>query len=319
MPSVFSKYKNLPIEVRNRVWEFLPMNDLVCYSRTSGSNRIQVQDFIRRNTNDEIRRFVRDPNALQLLLWENRAIISGSVALAALISFELRDWQPGDMDIYTTPSKVDKFLTQLVGVEGYTIVSRSKTDDQYITPSGIMEVIKLVNTQGAHTDLILSENKCSFTQTLNFYGSHVSNGITGRGIVCLYPQTTLNYRVLMNLPALYPNSLSIPLSVQRCMVKYTKRGFKFEINPLAYLRNPHDCIRSPQCPHTGRNLYDRSVMAIAFHRGCNDKEFVPNSMHRVFRGLFYNSWCIGGDACNLDDFDAASLGHYLLEVKLHSV
>jgi len=316
MPPVFSKHDNLPNEVRSRVWEFLPINDLICYSQTSGSNRIQMQDFIRRNTNDEVRRFVRDPNTLQHLLWSTRSIISGSVALAALISFELRDWQPRDMDIYTTPSKVNIFLTQLMEVEGYTIVARSNTNDNYVTPGGIVEVIKLSNIQGARADLIVSDNKCPFTQTLKFYGSHVSNGITGRGIVCLYPQTTLNYRVMMNLPALHPNSLSIPVSVQRCMVKYTKRGFNFDINSLAYLRNPHDCVKSSQCPHTGRNLYDHSVLALAFHHGKRDGAFLPNTMKRVFRGPFYNAWCIGGGACNLDDFHPVSLGHYLLEVRL---
>jgi hypothetical protein len=311
----------LPNKVHSQVWEFLPLKDLLHYTQTSRPNRLQVQDFIRRNTNDKVRRFVRDPNALQCLLWNTQSIISGSVALAALISFELRNWQPGDMDIYTTPSKVHKFLARLVDREGYRIISRSNIHDSehYVTDGGIREVIKLTNSQGAHMNLISSDNKCPFTQTLKFYSSHVSNGITGQGIVCLYPQTTLNYRVLMNLPTLYPSSLSIPLSVQKCMVKYMKRGFTFEINSLAYLHNPHSCITSSQCPCTGRNLFDHSMVALAFYNGRSDGEFVPNSMCRIFQAQYYNSWCIRGDACNLEEADPVSLSNYLLEMRLNNM
>ena len=195
-----------------------------------------------------------------------------------------------------SPSKVDKFLTHLVVKEGYRIISRLNTDEHYVTHGGIREVVKLINVQGAHANVISLDAKCPFMQTLKFYSSHVSNGITGQGIVCLYPQTTLNYRVLMNLPALYPDSLSIPLSMQRCMVKYMQRGFMFEINPLAYLRNLHECATSSQCPHTGRNVFDHSMMALAFHYGKINGEFLPNSICRVFQGQYYNCWCIGGDA-----------------------
>jgi hypothetical protein len=97
-------------------------NDRVHYAHTSGLNQLQVQDFIHRNTNNKVRHFVRDPNVLQHLLWSTQSIISGSVALAALILLELRDGQPANKDIDTTPSKISNFLTHLMGREGYMII-----------------------------------------------------------------------------------------------------------------------------------------------------------------------------------------------------
>ena len=83
MPAVFSKFENregqmiqiLRHEVWSRMWEFLPIKDLIYYAQTSRTNWILVQDFIRRNTNNEGRCFVKDPNSLQRLLWSMWSII----------------------------------------------------------------------------------------------------------------------------------------------------------------------------------------------------------------------------------------------------
>jgi hypothetical protein len=179
----------MPLEVENRIWQFMPLKDLLAYGNTSGTHRLEIQDFTRRETNDAIRPFCRDPHAILELLWKTNSIISGSVALAALITFELRNWQPEDMDIYTTRKHAKKILEHMQTKEKFEVASRfSKENSGYDNLGSIKEVINLVNERGRRLDVIVSRQKCAFTPALRFYGSQVVNGITGRGLVCAYPQ-----------------------------------------------------------------------------------------------------------------------------------
>jgi hypothetical protein len=288
-----------PIEIVNRIWGFLSLNNILSYVTTSGLNHLHVQDFLRRSTNDEIRPFCTDPSALQGVLWQSRSVISGSVALACMIPVSLRDWKPKDMDIYTTTSKAGCILAHLINVEAYMILLESaQSDPTYISIGNIHEIIKLISPTGRCVDLIVTNSKSVLSTVLKFYGTHVANAITGHGLISTYPFRTLNYEVVMNANA-GPVQTSPTIAVQKCMVKYTARNFMFAINPIVHLKHPHHCGISYSCPHTHRNLFDGGVLAIASHNTSLPANFVRNDINKVYNGKYGNVWCLGGGTCNL--------------------
>jgi hypothetical protein len=189
----------LAVELVHRIWEFLSMPDLLVYGNTSAATHTQVQDFIRRKTNDEIGRLCQNPEAFRSMLWKNKSIISGSVALAALIPDQLCDWQPSDMDIYTTSEMVKNVVTYLEKVEGYKVESTKETpSSNYAGVGGIKEVLRLTDSNGRWMDVIICDQRAVLSVLFGFYGTQVFNAITGHGLICLYPAPTFGYRSLSN-------------------------------------------------------------------------------------------------------------------------
>lgn len=319
--------RDFPIETIERILDFLPVRDILAYGDTNIGNRIQIQKFVRRKTDEEIGRFCMNPQRLRAMLWGTRSIISGSVVLAVLIPYELRDWMPGDMDIYTTENGASQVMNYLKDKEGYKVIPGGTAKPAtYVVVGGIREVIKLQRAGGQKIDLIVSITKSAFSPIFKFYGTHVMNVITGRGLLCMYAKYTLGFQALFNLGVLNPNFAALPFDVEKCLVKYTQRGFQFDPHPVIYAKTPHECKKSKCCPHTVRRLYDEGVLVVTFcelpstdRKKKNKKKsksaFVPNDLSRVFNGLHQNVWTMGGGPCDLNRGPLMSLGHILLEVK----
>lgn len=321
--------RDFPIETIERILDFLPLRDIIAYGNTTISNRIQIQEFLRRKTDAEIRRFCVNPQGLRAMLWATRSIISGSVVLAVLVPYELRDWMPADMDIYTTERRVSKVMNFLRDEEGYEVVpGGTGKPATYIVVGGIKEVIKLQRAGGQKIDLIVSITRSALSPVFKFYGTHVMNAITGRGFLCTYAKYTLENRVMFNSGVVNANFAALPLDVEKCMVKYTQRGFQFDPHPVIYAKDPHECKISKCCPHTIRRLYDEGVLTVAFCdiapseksalKKKNKKSksvFIPNDLSHVFNGLHHNIWTMGGGPCDLNNGPLLSLGHILMEIK----
>ena len=102
------------------------------------------------------------------------------------------------------------------------------------------------------------------------------------------------------------------------MVKYAKRGFKFEINALRYLNDPHCCMQSSSCPHTYWHLWDVGVLAISFHDNeISSKEFVGNAVDGTYNGGYGIVWCMGGDPCKVSDPLPLVTDSYLMQMRFH--
>jgi hypothetical protein len=293
-------------ELVSRVWEFLPIKALIKYGNLSKANRKQIQAFMQRMTDDEIRPFCRRPQELRAILWTTQSIISGSVALAALQPFQLHDWSPGDMDIYTTTQKTTTIVEFLTQKEGYEKPIHTKTsndsDSHYHAPGTIADIITLSHKRGTYIDLIVSNNESALTPIFNFYGSHVINAVTGHGIFSAYPDHTINHRALFNGGAHDASFVHMPPSLQKCMLKYITRGFQFDVNAVVYLKAPHhaDCKVSSSCPHTVRTLYDMGCLTLAFDQGPKTNQFVHNTMENIYNGEYTNMWSMGGTACDFN-------------------
>jgi hypothetical protein len=162
-PNMAGQLGLFPIEIVNQLWQFLPLHDLIQYGNTSGVNQLHVQDFVRHITNDKIRAFFDDPRGLQNLLWHTNSIISRSVALACLFPFELCNWCPRDMDIYTTEAALPRVLDYLISKEYRIVSGDSRNASHYASPNSIRLVIKLTNNKGQTIDLIVADLHSSLT------------------------------------------------------------------------------------------------------------------------------------------------------------
>lgn len=286
------------LEVVHYIFMFLPIRSLWAYGNTSTFNRLCIQEFIRLSINDELRPFCEDPVALQAVIWKTRSIISGSVALAVLMPFHLRKWDPTDMDIYVTSRALKRVIRHLERREGYRVAAertQPNIPNLYKHTGSIKEVIKLVKDNGRKIDIILSNKESALTPIFCFYGTHVMNAITGRGLFCVYPNRTLSQKVVLNAHS----SMGNP-HVQGCIVKYTKRGFCFGINAIVGLNAPHYCTLSRGCPHTYRSLFDKGVLVFSTHKAAIRTKFLSNNMAVAFNGRHTNGWILGGDPCDVE-------------------
>ena len=114
-----------PGELIRDIWETMPLQDLIAYGNTCRLNWLRVQDVICQLTDNEIHGFCTDPVGFHAMLWTNKSMVSGSVALAALVLSKLQSWQPYDMDMYTSSRRLNRVLKYLEKVDGYKIVLRT--------------------------------------------------------------------------------------------------------------------------------------------------------------------------------------------------
>ena len=215
-----------PGELIRDIWETMPLQDLIAYGNTCRLNWLRIQDVIHQLTDNEIHQFCTDPVGFRAMLWTNKSMVSGSVALAALVLSKLQSWQPYDMDMYTSSRRLNRVLKYLEKVDGYKIVLRTVTrPNDYLDMGGIREFVKMGNTRGLCMDVIVSDQKSIFGQVFRFYGSHLFNGITDWGLISMYPGQTLAGQSLWNSNA--HRAGRIPIGVQKSVVKYTTRGYDF--------------------------------------------------------------------------------------------
>ena len=145
-----------------------------------------------------------DSRALQNMLWQTCSLISGSIALAALLPYQLPTWNPQDIDIYTTEQSFRKVLAHVL-TDGYTIMVDTTTNPKYPGPTSIALVVTLSGPKWLNLDIIVRCTKCALTLIFKYYGSHVINCITHHGLYSSYPYHTLANSVL----ATHPSSLQI--------------------------------------------------------------------------------------------------------------
>lgn len=294
------------------IWEFLPFTDLLSYADTSKVNRIYVQLFIVRTTNDEIRPFCVDPVRFRRVLWDTELVISGSVALASMLPATSRDWKPTDMDVYTTEDRAHIVHQYLTTREKYRPLYVFDSHNPYYNNGGSLKrVVRLVKAKGSKIDLIIVSHKFSITGVCSFYGTHVMNAITGRGLWSAYPKLTIERRSIINA-SLNPFIFSMSHAVQKCVLKYANRGYEFPINAIIWWRSRHTCNRSFSCPHTARSSLDKGCLVV----GAPDNDFqlfVRNNMESVFNGNYRTLWRMGGDRCNLEE-RAIGAPPYIAEV-----
>lgn len=297
-------------EVMDAIWEFTPVQSLVDYGNTSRVNRARVQIYFQRSISKEVKPFCKETSQFLELVWETGSIVSGSVALAVLEPRRLRVWTPNDMDVYTTSHEKDNLIAYLIKEEGYEEESNLPATHSFYSNRVLKQVIKLVNGKGKRIEIMVVDTKSPVTAVLSFYGTHVMNILSGRGILAVYPRHTLSKRAIYNT-ALTPYLLRLPFAIQKCIVKYSSRDYVFSLNAVHYLSAPHVCGESYSCPHSTRNLMDKGGMTINTH--IYDNQFTPNTAQSVLQPGYSNQWRLAGDPCDFEK-EPFGMGGFVREI-----
>ena len=160
----------LPPEIVANVWHHLTIKDLVIYGACSRVLYDQVHNAIRDTVHATIRNFVDDPTRMLNIMLEQKAVISGSVALYVMFSINIireatdaYGWRPGDMDLYVPNHEqhdnVQPLIAYLTKYEGYQL-SDPYTPNTYSLYDEIKDIIPLINSSPRF--LLLSRYRLSF-------------------------------------------------------------------------------------------------------------------------------------------------------------
>jgi hypothetical protein len=209
-----------------------------------------------------------------------------------------------------------KFLDYLIE-EGYRVVEkRPLTQSGANCHESISEIVKFGRSDRPPINLMIISMKSSLTAVFKTYGSHLSNAITGTGIFCAHPHLMLEHSVIINNSRVPNFFYSAPEHFQRSVVKYAKRGFQFQPNPILTLSVDHECKHSTCCPHTRRNIFDKGCLTICTTDAELPNAFVSNSMQLMWQGHYGNVWAFGGDPCNLGIEPPCAIGDFMWENKI---
>ncbi|KAL1940480.1 hypothetical protein VTO73DRAFT_9052 [Trametes versicolor] len=153
-----------------------------------------------------------DVDALDAVLREYRAVVSGSVALHFFLSDE--SWVPGDIDIYVPDAVFDAMCERLLTDDALGCHAASR---QYLLGRrvermvdvldtgmryAVKDVVRLITRTGRGLDLVRS----------------LRNFLTPDLCVCAHPDATFRRQAILKSPPLYRGD-------HRAIAKYLSRGF----------------------------------------------------------------------------------------------
>jgi hypothetical protein len=142
------------------------------------------------------------------------------------------------------------------------------------------------------------------------------NCITGRGIYCAYPYHTLKGHVVVNASVVTTHFFNMTNVLHKYIIKYTKRGFTFQINPVIYLSSPCTCKHANYCPHTVHHIFDLRGLVVAYNSTTHPSIFLHNKMRKIWRGRMLTVWAFGGPACNVEQVPPRITDGFLSEIPL---
>jgi len=269
-----------PIELVGKVWDYLTLTDLLRYSKTSKCNYNDVHNAIRDSVHQVLGQFCLDPARFLAELRKEHAIVSGSVALYAMLGVTFgggndneQDWKLNDIDVYVPILDICKagapFVTYMAYMEGYHHVGRRvRAEEGYILFPEVKDIISLQKGT-IRMDVILSGSRSSLKPILRYHSTPVMNGISGNGMFSAYPEMTCAYHGNFN-PMVFVLDRSSPklppVNVRRAFHKYTARSFDIRRNPSCWSDSDvvHVCTKSSHCPLTTRNVEDWGCLYITF-------------------------------------------------------
>lgn len=180
-----------------QIFPFLDLVTLHRMARVSHDLQLKIQTYLRCQVHGTLRHWFRDPVGFRSCMRDNRALISGSVALAAALQ---STWFPNDLDIYVPKGYRYPMLRYLVTKEGYRpLRTETATSISYLFSRPVIKsVTKLVkgdNDKSPRTirriDIIEAVTRSPFCPLTLFPGTWAINWIDADQIAVAYPQLTL--------------------------------------------------------------------------------------------------------------------------------
>jgi hypothetical protein len=283
----------MPVDVLIAVLSLLTLPDLMAFRCCSKSTKNIVMVLYYHNVLRILARFFPDPASLLRSLDQNNGIISGSVALYAIITQTQPEWTPMDVDIYVTDFHASKLIEHILSVQHYVFQSEATpTRNKYTELDDVKKVMTFGN--GAHNiDIIISDNSCVEGHVFRFHSTPVMNFINGRGVYCAYPLLTLNMRGIIHSQCWKLNKQP-KIKMLACVAKYRDRGFDIVRDPKIWPDcAEHTCFRSGTCPHTIRAVNDNRGLWIPLQP---QNQYDPRN---VINRTYSTVWTLGGECKGL--------------------
>lgn len=180
-----------------QIFPFLDLVTLHHISHVSRSLRLEVKTYLRCQLHRTLRHWFFDPVAFRSCMRDNRAVISGSVALAIVLQ---STWYPNDLDIYVPKGYRYPMLHYLISKEGYRpIRTETATNISYLFSRPVIRsVTTLVKDDDRklprtirRIDIIEAVTRSPFCPLTLFPGTWAINWIDADEIAVSYPRLTL--------------------------------------------------------------------------------------------------------------------------------
>ncbi|PIL35521.1 hypothetical protein GSI_02249 [Ganoderma sinense ZZ0214-1] len=237
-----------------------------------------------------LRPFVVNGRGFRDMLNNTGSVISGSFAVA--ITGE-HQFQPGDLDIYTTEQELHTVIVFLQQQERFVVVSEG---DPHIEDysGGAKRLIRLRRDSTA-IDIIVSLTQSPTLPIAHFWSTPVMLFLSGDAICLPYPTSFEKGLGLLN-----PGRLPMEDDMRTPLVdKYQDRGFKICEREVEWYPNrahapPCGGPRSPTCPVNVRHFGDRLCLTTSL------KTVTNRSLESPFQGVvarLTTVWWRGGTGC----------------------
>lgn len=197
-------------------------------------------------------------------------VISKSWALAAIYPNE---WTPQELDFYTTglPRESHRTFYAFLESQGYTAEPYSGFDCSTSCVSGanhaIRDVYRFLKKNHPPVNLTISTS-WHLEPIFALQSTVLMNYIAWYGLVCLYPQLTLQRRGLIN-------QHEVSTNVTLCLTEYRERGFDLRANVNKWDDTRiHRCAVDTFCPATVGHISSHFVAFAPFDYGNILDDFV---------------------------------------------
>lgn len=189
-----------------------------------------------------LKHFQIDPKTFLEFLTRSDTIISGS---AALLVFCPGLFTPGDLDIYCAEEKLNEVLDFFETFTEYRSPEESPAEEELArdvdynlwaaSENYIAKVLKLYCspqpesecTEATMVNIIAVRRIHPITSISHFHSTPVMNIITGKGVICMYPEITLRMRGVVNTQR---HTTAPTEKFGNCLNKYRKRGFELALS-----------------------------------------------------------------------------------------
>ncbi|KAF5331246.1 hypothetical protein D9611_013148 [Ephemerocybe angulata] len=249
-PSFITRWVKLPIELKELIFSFLSLSDIISFCDVSLPFRLFALEYLRLRLTQLTEQYDLSLYTLMLILDRSNTVISGSVALELVHPTGLR---PNNLDFFCPNQEADGVCSFLLS-KNYNIVV-----DPPVLPLIIDDVpghncIDAVTTLRHGTKqstihVIVSSSSSPLAPIFASHSTFVMNFISASGIYSCYPGLTEQNTGMRNI-----TDKLVPVQPRRLLdqEKYVQRGFSFiEGCPPLSGRCPHpygeSCLHRPRC------------------------------------------------------------------------
>ncbi|KAJ3518822.1 hypothetical protein NMY22_g13491 [Coprinellus aureogranulatus] len=276
------------VDVQRVLKENMNLQSLVEISALSAQDRTDAKFEIRRRVDRQLEHFKLDPAVVFTALDIHGAIISGSTALAVLFPDD-KSFFGNDIDFYLAEDNVAPFVSDMLANTDYKIVKSIPSLPPAHYPVGIdredptyacliaKSILWLQNEDGRSMNIIETLDDHPFKIIPTFYTTLVMNAITHKGLVCFYPELTME-----RVGVVKQSVMMLPQRTQANVAKYAARGFNisssWDCPSVLKAIGLHVCGRARCCPWTLRDTRAEDAMlwmAFGDHNGTSPSSVVP--------------------------------------------